>query len=167
MGGKVMFKAVVITLSDKGSRGEREDLSGQVIKDIVCRMGGSVENYILIPDDAAMLKEKLLLFSSDNNCDLIITTGGTGMGPRDITPETTKEVIEKEIPGMAEAMRMESLKKTPHGMLSRAVCGMRGETLIINLPGSPKAVQECLEVIKPALPHAIQLIKGKTGDCAR
>ncbi len=162
-----MFTAAIITLSDKGSRGEREDLSGRVIQEFVALLGGQVGDYVLIADNEQLLKEKLLFFSDRKRYDLIITTGGTGLGPRDITPETTLEVIEKEVPGIMEEMRRESIKKTPHGMLSRAVCGLRGKTLIINLPGSPKAVKECLEVVKPALPHAIQLIQGKTDDCAR
>lgn len=162
-----MFKTAVITLSDKGSRGEREDLSGRVIQEMVAEMGGDAAKYVLIPDEAHRLREQLLLFTDEQPVDLILTTGGTGLGPRDITPETTLAVLEKQIPGMAEAMRQESLKKTPHAMLSRAVCGVRGKTLIINLPGSPKAVRECLEVIRPALPHALELLGGGSGDCAR
>ena len=162
-----MFTAAVVTLSDKGSRGEREDLSGKVITEIVEEMGGSLREYVLIPDEANILREKLLLFADEKGIDLILTTGGTGLGPRDITPETTATLLDKEIVGMAEAMRFESMKKTPHGMLSRAVCGFRGGSLIINLPGSPKAVRECLEVLRPALPHALELIRGNSGDCAR
>ncbi len=162
-----MFTAAVVTLSDKGSRGEREDLSGKVITEIVEEMGGCLREYVLIPDEANILREKLLLFADEKGIDLILTTGGTGLGPRDITPETTAALLHKEIVGMAEVMRSESMRKTPHGMLSRAVCGFRGGSLIINLPGSPKAVRECLEAVRPALPHALELIKGNSGDCAR
>ncbi len=162
-----MFKAAVLTASDRGARGEREDKSGKVIEEIVQRLGGKVLESALVPDDPQSIREKLIYFADQLKAEVILTTGGTGLSPRDNTPEATLSVIEKVVPGLAEVMRAESLKKTPHAMLSRAVCGVRGSSLIINLPGSPKAVRECLEVIQPALPHAIELMKGKVSDCAQ
>lgn len=155
----------VITLSDRGSKGEREDLSGPLIKERLQRKGYRCQGLIILPDEKEPLRQSLVELSSE--VDLIITTGGTGLSPRDITPEVTMEVIEKQIPGIAEAMRFEGLKKTPHAMLSRAVAGVRGNCLIINLPGSPKAVEEGLQVIEPILEHAIEKIKGSERECAR
>ncbi|UNC91503.1 MogA/MoaB family molybdenum cofactor biosynthesis protein [Candidatus Contubernalis alkaliaceticus] len=162
-----MFGAAVLTASDRGARGEREDKSGKVIEEIVQRLGGKVMESALVSDDPESIREKLIYFADQLKAEVILTTGGTGLSPRDNTPEATLSVIEKVVPGLAEAMRAESLKKTPHAMLSRAVCGVRGSSLIINLPGSPKAVRECLEVIEPALPHAVELIKGRVSDCAQ
>ncbi len=161
-GGKV--KTAVITVSDRCSRGEREDQSGKAIVETVESKGWEVVSYIIIPDDKARLKEELLRLSDELGSQLIFTTGGTGLSPRDYTPEVTLEVLEKEVPGMAEAMRREGLNKTPHAMLSRAVCGIRGRTLIINLPGSLKGVRESLEVVLPAIPHAVELLKGEVAD---
>lgn len=158
-----MISVAVITLSDKGSRGEREDLSGPEIKEIICAIG-TVQYYEVIPDEKELIKEKLIEYST--KVDLIITTGGTGLSPRDVTPEATLEVIDREIPGMAEAMRNEGLKKTDRAMLSRAVAGVRGEALIINLPGSIKAVREGLGVVVGVIPHAVEKIKGSMKDCA-
>lgn len=160
-----MYTAAIITLSDKGSRGEREDLSGRLIQEIAESRGFKVVRYDIIPDESQQLKSLLLELSVQ--VDLIITNGGTGLSPRDITPDVTLEVIEKEIPGIAEAMRLEGLRKTPRAMLSRAVAGVRNQCLIINLPGSPKAVQESLSVIIDVLPHAIEKIKGSEEECAR
>ncbi|MHB1420220.1 MAG: MogA/MoaB family molybdenum cofactor biosynthesis protein [Bacillota bacterium] len=161
-----MFKVGVITASDKGSRGERVDESGPMIKEIVARIGGEVKAYEVVPDSRLVLEAKMLEYADTLKLDLILTTGGTGFGPRDVTPEATLAVIERMAPGLAEAMRWESLKVTPRAMLSRAVAGIRGQTLIVNLPGSPKAVRECLEVILPALPHGLEILKGTAGECA-
>lgn len=151
-------------MSDKGSRGEREDLSGPAIKEMVEQVGGRVDYYEIIPDEKELIKEKLIAYSE--KVDMVLTTGGTGLSPRDVTPEATLEVVGRVIPGIAEAMRMEGLKKTNRAMLSRAVAGVRGSTLIINLPGSPKAVLENLGVVLDVIPHAVEKIKGSTEDCA-
>lgn len=158
-----MLKIAILTMSDKGSKGERIDESGQVIKDMVKDLG-EVLLYEILPDEKELIKKKLMEYSE--KVDLILTTGGTGLSPRDVTPEATLEVIEREIPGIAEAMRYEGLKKTPRAMLSRAVAGVRGKCLIINLPGSPRAVKENLEVVLPVIGHAIEKIKGDTSECA-
>jgi molybdopterin adenylyltransferase len=158
-----MITVAIITLSDKGSRGEREDLSGPEIRNMVKGIG-DVQYYEVIPDEKELIKKKLIDYST--KVDLIITTGGTGLSPRDVTPEATREVIDREIPGIAEAMRMEGLKKTDRAMLSRAVAGVRGKTLIINLPGSPKAIREGLGVVVDVIPHAVEKIKGSMEDCA-
>lgn len=159
-----MITIAVLTLSDKGSRGERVDTSGPGIAEALKGIG-EVLYYDILPDERELIRNKLLEYSG--KVDLILTTGGTGLSPRDVTPEATLEVIEREIPGIAEAMRMEGLKKTRRSMLSRAVAGVRGQTLIINLPGSPSAVQENLAVILDVIPHAIEKIKGGDGECAR
>jgi molybdenum cofactor synthesis domain-containing protein len=161
-----LISVAIITISDKGSRGEREDLSGPAIKELILPLPAQIQFYQVIPDETKVISHTLKDCSDKLNCDLVITTGGTGVGPRDVTPEATLAVIEREIPGMAEVMRMESLKKTPHAMISRAVVGIRGHSLIINLPGSPKAVKENLSALLPALSHAIDKIKGDDADCA-
>jgi molybdenum cofactor synthesis domain-containing protein len=159
------MRAGILTLSDKGSRGEREDLSGGIIKEMLEAIGITIQIYEVIPDEIDIISSKLKIWSDREKLNLIITTGGTGLSPRDVTPEATLAVIDKRIPGMEEAMRAESLKKTPHAMISRAVAGIRGKTLIINLPGSPKAVRENLEVVLPALPHALSKLGGNMDDC--
>ena len=160
-----MIKAAILTISDKGSRGEREDKSGQVIRDILKEI--NVENplYDIVPDERELIVKKLREWK--DKVDLILTTGGTGVAPRDVTPDATREVIEKELPGYGEAMRMESFKITPRAIGSRALAGIAGQCLIVNLPGSPKGVEECLRVILEAIPHTIELIKGQVQECAQ
>jgi len=159
-----MITIAVLTLSDKGSRGERADQSGPLIAEII-KDTGTVDYYDVLPDDREMIRNRLLEYTG--KVDLILTTGGTGLSPRDVTPDATLDVIDRQVPGIAEAMRMEGMKKTGRSMLSRAVAGVKGQTLIINLPGSPKAVKENLETILDVLPHAVEKIKGGTGECAR
>lgn len=160
------MKAGILTISDKGSRHEREDTSGPAVASLLSEIGAVVEKYEIIPDEVDIIKAKLVKYSDEFRLDLVITTGGTGVAPRDVTPEATRMVIERDIPGMAEAMRLESLKKTPHAVISRAMAGIRGKTLIINLPGSPKAAQENLAAILKAIPHAISKIQGDLSECA-
>jgi len=159
------IRTAIITLSDKGSKGEREDESGKVIREMIAGIGASPEHYEVLPDEQALIAETLARLADSGNIDLILTTGGTGVAPRDVTPEATRAVIDRELPGMAEAMRAESLKKTPRAMISRAVAGIRKRTLIVNLPGSPRAVRENLAVILPALRHTVEKIKGDPSDC--
>jgi molybdenum cofactor synthesis domain-containing protein len=160
-----MIKVAVLTLSDKGSRGERRDESGPIIKRLLKKIDAEVVSYEVLPDEKHLIKRRLMALCRE--ADLILTTGGTGPSPRDVTPDATLEVIEREMPGIAEAMRYQGLKKTPYAMLSRAVAGIRKGTLIVNLPGSPKAVRENLRVILECLPHAIEKIKGSERECAR
>jgi molybdenum cofactor synthesis domain-containing protein len=155
----------ILTLSDKGSRGEREDLSGKTIRDMLPADRFDVAAYDVIPDERELISRKLVEWADRLGLALILTTGGTGVSPRDVTPEATRAVLTAEVPGMAEAMRMKSLEKTHHAMLSRAVTGIRGRTLIVNLPGSPKGVRENLETVLPALPHALEKIAGDPSDC--
>lgn len=159
-----MITVAILTLSDKGSKGERKDLSGPLIQEMLKGINAEIKRYEILPDEKETVKEKLIQYS--NEVDLILTTGGTGLSPRDVTPDATLEIIDRQVPGIAEAMRMEGLKKTNRAMLSRAVAGVKGKTLIINLPGSPKAVEENLAVILDALPHAIEKIKGDPTECA-
>lgn len=156
------IRAVVITVSDACSRGERKDESGETLSRLITESGGQLVAQAIVSDDLEPLVEKLIEFAGNSDVNLIITTGGTGFGPRDNTPEATQKVIERSAPGLAEAMRAESLKHTPMGMISRGVAGSRGKTLFVNLPGSPKAVRESFAVIKPVLPHVIDLLAGKT-----
>jgi len=160
-----MFTVGILTISDKGSRGERQDKSGEAIREILSSLDVSIINYDIVPDEKELIAQELISWADENNLDVILTTGGTGLTPRDVTPEATLAVVDRIVPGFAEAMRTESLKKTPMAMLSRAVVGARGKCLIINLPGSPKAVRECLQVILPVLPHAVETLKGQAGEC--
>lgn len=155
----------IITASDKGSRGEREDVSADVIREIVISRNHNVVKYSLLPDDRAMLSAEMLLICDENIADLILTTGGTGFSIRDITPEATLDIIERRADGIVEAMRASSMLITKRSMLSRAVAGIRNRTLIINLPGSPKAVRENLEFIIDDLEHGIDILKGSSTDC--
>lgn len=159
------FRVAILTLSDKGSRGERVDESGEVLRQMAAGLG-PVCLYEVIPDEFSQIVETLRDWADNQDIDLLLTTGGTGVSPRDVTPEATLAVIDRELPGMAEAMRAASLVKTPHAMISRAVVGLRGATLIANMPGSPKAVRENFEVLLPALPHALAKLKGDPSDCA-
>ncbi len=160
-----MIKAAVLTISDKGSRGEREDKSGEVIKEKLGHIKAEVINYEIVPDEREIISQKLRSFAE--KADLILTTGGTGVSPRDVTPEATKDVIERELPGFSEAMRAESFKVTPRSIGSRAVSGMYKDTLIINLPGSPKGVSECLEVVLNAIPHVLEVACGNVSECGK
>jgi len=159
------MRAAILTLSDKGARGEREDLSGPALSDWLIQKGVVVECMSLIPDDFEQIVTTLEKWTDSLATDLILTTGGTGVSPRDITPEATGKVIDRELPGFAERMRQESLKKTPHAIISRAIAGIRQRTLIINLPGSPKGAIENLEAVWPAVPHAVAKIQGDPSDC--
>ena len=162
-----MIRVGVLTLSDSGAAGERKDKSGPVIEEVVQEIDGEVEYYQVIPDNKEMIIDELHKMAVNLELNLILTTGGTGLAPTDVTPDATKEVIEREVPGIPETMRAESLEKTRKAMLSRAVAGTKEESLIINLPGSPKAVKECLEVILEVIPHAVELLQDEVEDCAR
>jgi molybdenum cofactor synthesis domain-containing protein len=167
-GKKVSTRVGILTVSDRGYRGEYEDRSGPRIREIVTgRLDAAVELEAIVPDSQLIIQGTLTVWCDEVGLDLILTTGGTGFAPRDVTPEATLAVIEREAPGLVEAMRAASLRITPHAMLSRAVAGIRGSTLIVNLPGSPKAVRENLEVILTALPHGLRLIKGVEGEDRR
>lgn len=161
------WQAAVITLSDKGARGEREDQSGPAIVSRLKENGYEVAEQLLLPDDETALKKQLIRLADQRQLDLILTTGGTGFGPRDTTPEATLAVADRLVPGIAEAIRAESAKITPRAMLSRAVSVIRGKTLIINLPGSPKACMESMDVFLDTIPHGLALLRNEVQDCAR
>ena len=160
-----MIRVGILTVSDKGARGERLDESGGAIKMCLDELEVEIRKYEIVPDEKDIISSKLKEWVDGAEVDLLLTTGGTGLSPRDVTPEATLAVLERLASGFAEVMRAESLKVTPMGMLSRAVAGVRKSTLIINLPGSPKAVKECLQAILPAIPHAIEVLKGDVAEC--
>lgn len=159
-----MINAAVLTISDKGSRGERADSSGEYIVTTLRKLGLTVDRYEVVPDELDTIAAKLKQWADSGGTDLIFTTGGTGLAPRDVTPEATLQVIEKEVPGIADMLRSNGFKNTPTAILSRGLAGVRGRCLIINLPGSPRAVQEYIELVMPVIPHAIDTLQGKIGD---
>lgn len=154
-----MFRIGILTISDRCSKGERDDKSGEAIRGMVARLNGEVVQYEIVPDVREIIAQKLIEMADVTGCELVLTTGGTGFSPRDVTPEATSMVIDRAAPGLAEAMRLSSLSITPHAMLSRAIAGIRKQCLIVNLPGSPKAVTECLDAIIPALPHGLKVLR--------
>ena len=159
-----MITIGILTISDKGSQGQRRDISGPVIREKMSAIDSTVEKYEIVPDERGEIVSVLTRWADEGGVDVVLTTGGTGLSQRDVTPEATRAVIDKDVPGFGEAMRMKSLEKTPMAVLSRAMAGIRGKCLIINLPGSPKAVDECLELILPAMPHAVEIIKGEVTE---
>ncbi|MDO5338037.1 MAG: MogA/MoaB family molybdenum cofactor biosynthesis protein [Eubacteriales bacterium] len=161
------MRAAIITASDSGYAGQREDLSGSAIREILEQNGYEVVRQILLPDDRKMLAEEMARIADEGEAELLLTTGGTGFSPRDCMPEATADVSERMVPGIPEAMRAYSMTITPRAMLSRAAAGIRRQTLIINLPGSPKAVRESLIYILPALGHGLDILTGRASDCAR
>ncbi|MFA5802274.1 MAG: MogA/MoaB family molybdenum cofactor biosynthesis protein [Thermoleophilia bacterium] len=166
-GAGLEFTAAVVTVSDSGYRGERDDDSGDVLERLLVEAGAGSVARVLVPDERWNIADALRKLCGDERVDLVITTGGTGLVERDITPEATRDVLDREAPGFAEAVRAESMKFTPRAMLSRAVSGVCGNTLIINFPGSPKACEESFAVIRPVLGHALELLGGVGGECAR
>lgn len=159
-----MFNIGILTISDKGSQGQRYDESGEVIRNNPLVLDNSVLKYEVIPDEIDVIAAKLTEWADEGSVDVILTTGGTGLGPRDVTPEATLSVVDKVVPGFIEAVRTRTFDVTPFAILSRAVAGVRGKCLIINLPGSPKAVRECLEIVSPAIPHAVEILTGEVTE---
>ncbi|HEY3309974.1 MAG TPA: MogA/MoaB family molybdenum cofactor biosynthesis protein [Desulfuromonadaceae bacterium] len=161
------MKAAILTLSDKGSRGERADASGPALSSWLAAREVETGRAEIIPDEAVLIADKLREWADSGEFDLILTTGGTGVSPRDVTPDATLQVVERVIPGFGEVMRAKSMEKTPHAMISRAIAGIRGRCLIINLPGSPKGAVENLDAVWPAIPHAVAKIQGDPSECAQ
>ena len=159
-----MLNVGILTISDKGWHGQRHDESGKVIKDSLSLLDSHVAKYEIVPDEMDVISHKLAEWADEGNVDVIITTGGTGLSQRDVTPEATLSIVDKVVPGFAEAMRAKTFNRAPMAILSRATAGVRGRCLIVNLPGSPKAVGECLEVILPVIPHAVEIIKGEVTE---
>ncbi len=159
-----MLNFSILTISDKGWRGQRYDESGKTIRERLSSLDSRVVSYEVVPDEKDVIASKLTEWADEGSIDVIITTGGTGLGPRDVTPEATLAVVDRVVPGLTEAMRAETFSKTPFAILSRAMAGIRGRCLIVNLPGSPKAVRECLEVVLPVIPHAVEIIKGEVTE---
>ena len=159
-----MLNLGILTISDKGWQGQRYDESGNAIRDSLSLLDSRVVKYEVIPDEMDVIASKLAEWADGGDVDIILTTGGTGLSPRDVTPEATLSIVNKVVPGFTEAMRAETFRAAPTAILSRAVAGIRGKCLIINLPGSPKAVQECLKVVLPAIPHAVEIIKGEVTE---
>lgn len=162
-----MIRVAILTSSDKGYAGERVDESGKLIAERIKEISGELVEYVIVPDEMEEIKYNLIQMSDVAKADLILTTGGTGFSPRDVTPEATLGVIHRLAPGIPEAMRQKSLEITNRAMLSRAVAGIRNRTLIVNMPGSKKAVSECLDVILPVMEHAVEILRGESGECAR
>ena len=159
------YRAHVITVSDKGSRGERVDTSGPALKQAL-EKDFIVDDIVIVPDEADLIADAIIRAVDQEGADVVVTTGGTGLSPRDVTPEATRAVIDRDLPGFAEIMRAESYKITPHAIISRAICGIRRNSIIINLPGSRKAASECLGFVMAAIPHALAKLKGDPSDCA-
>lgn len=164
--GKPAFRVGILTISDAGSKGERLDTSGDAISETMARQGFHQVHRDIVPDERELVSERLAQWCDEGEVDVVLTTGGTGLGPRDVTPEATLAVIEFEVSGISEALRTQTLQKTPMAMLSRSVAGVRSGCLIINLPGSPAGVRECLEVAVPVIPHALEMLKGRRGHPA-
>jgi molybdopterin adenylyltransferase len=162
-----MIKVAIITVSDKGSKGQREDISGETIRFILEKIEAQVISYKIVPDEIDLIKEAIIEAVDITKVDLVLTTGGTGLAVRDVTPEATMAVVDKLVPGISEMIRKEGFQKTPKAILSRAVAGIRKRSLIINLPGSPKGVRESLNVILEALPHGIDILKGDASECGK